>query len=261
LIKDETERKEKKMKTRTLMIAVIALMLVTGSALAQMMGGGHMGGGSGYMGPGPGPYPGPNPGPNPGPGWDHMGYGRGYGMRGVGGMGSMMYGNTISHGYLDKLNPIADVTEAQAVIQAFIDTSNSSLQISELWEYGTAYKAELSDTNGTKAFDLIADKFTGAVMPEMGYSMMSNASYGRYLYKTRPFRKNLSISPDQAAVIAQTFVDNNSLGYTLGTPEIYPGYYKFHTTNAGSPRMDIMVNGYHGGVWMNTFLGVPLRQY
>jgi hypothetical protein len=241
------------MKSRSLVIAVIALMLFTGSALAQMTGGDHMGDGSGHMGPGSGH--------NSGHDWDHMGYGKGHGMGGVGGMGSMMYQNTVSHGYLDRLNPIVDAAEALAVIQSFINASNSSLQISELWEYATVYKAELSDTNATKAFDLMADKVTGAVMPEMGFSMMFNASYGKRLYRTPSFRKYLSISPEEAAVIAQRFVDNNSLGYTLEAPEIYPGYYKFHTTNAGSPGMDIMVNGYHGGVWMNTFLGVPLRRY
>jgi len=34
-----------------------------------------------------------------------------------------------------------------------IDLAYSNLAISELWEYGSVYKAELSDTNGVKAFD------------------------------------------------------------------------------------------------------------
>jgi len=246
-MKNESERKEKNMKTRTLMIVALTLMLLTGSALAQMTGGDHMGDGNGHMGPGSGS--------------DHMGYGKGHGTGGVGGMGSMMYQNTISHGYLNNLNPIANPTEARTIIQSFIDASNSSLQISELWEYGTVYKAELSDTNGAKAFDLMADKFTGAVTPEMGFSMMFNASYGKRLYKTPRFGKNLSISPDEATVIAQNFVYNNGLGYTLGMPEIYPGYYKFHATSGSMLGMDVMVNGYHGGVWMNTFLGMPLNKY
>jgi hypothetical protein len=229
------------------MVVAMTLMLLTGSAFAQTMGGDHMGDGNGHMGPGSG--------------WDHMGYGKGHGMGGVGGMGSMMYQNTISHGYLNNLIPIANPAEARAAIQSFIDASNSSLQISELWEYGAFYKAELSDTNGAKAFDLMADKFTGAVTPEMGFSMMFNASYGKQLYKTPRFRKNLSISPDEAISIAQTFVYDNSLGYTLGTPEIYPGYYKFHTTQGSMLGMDIMVNGYHGGVWMNTLHGMPVNRY
>ena len=53
------------------------------------------------------------------------------------------------------------------------------------------------------AFDLIADKFTGAVMPEMGMSMMLNASYGKGLYKTPYFGKTLTLTPEQASAIAQ----------------------------------------------------------
>ena len=233
------------MKTRTLVIAIMVLMLATGSAFAQMGG------------PMPGPMPGPGPNPGPGPGTGHMGGGMGSGMAGAGGMVQGMMANTLSYGYLDVLNPIDTPDEARAAVQAFINTSNSGLQISELWEYGTMYKAELMDTKGVMAFDLIADKFTGAVIPEMGMSMMLNASYGKGMYKTPAFGKNLTVTPAQATANAQAFMTNNSLGYTLGTPETYPGYYKFHTTDGNAPGMDIMVNGYNGEVWMNTLFGLP----
>jgi hypothetical protein len=189
-----------------------------------------------------------------------MGGGLGSGMTGAGGMIQGIMSNTISHGYLDVFNPIGSPDEAKAAIEAFIDASNSSLRISELWEYGTVYKAELSDTNGTKAFDLIADKFTGVVMPEMGMSMMLNASYGKGMYKTPAFGRNLSVTADQAKSYAQAFVEKNNLGYILGTPEAYPGYYKFHTTSGGALGLDIMVNGYNGEIWMNTILGLPVAK-
>jgi hypothetical protein len=227
-----------------LMIVLVMVFFAASNVSAMMGGGGDTGSGGSHMGSG-------------------TGHGMGYGTGGVGGMITGMMRNTISHGYLDILDPLTTPNEARAVIQAFIDSVNSDLQISELWEYGSVYKAELSDINGAKAFDLIADKFTGAVSPEMGLSMMFNASYGKGLYKLPFFRRNLNLSPEQATNIAQTFVNNNSLGYTLGTPEIYPGYYKFHTTMADSNNfgMDIMVNGYNGGVWMNTLLGLPSAKY
>jgi hypothetical protein len=243
------------MMTRTLVIAVTVLVLATGSAFAQMSGG-NMGS--------PMPGPGPGPGPNPGSGY---GCGNGYGMGGVGGMISGMMGNTLADGYLDSLNPITTPEEARAEIQGFIDQANSGLKISEIWEYGTVYKAELSDTKGAKAFDLMLDKFTRAVSPEMGMSMMLNASYGKAMYKTSSFGKNLALTPQQATDIAQKFLDNNKtvlVGYILGTPEIYPGYYKFHTKlgpGINDFGMDIMVNGYNEEIWMNTFLGLPINKY
>jgi hypothetical protein len=226
------------------MITVMVLMLATGSALAQMGGWGRMGMGNGS-----------------GSGSGHMGSGYGSGMEGVGDMMSGMMGNTIAYGYLDILNPIATPQEARTVVQGFIDLAHSDLKISELWEYETAYKAELSDTNGAKAFDLIVDKLTGAVSPEMGMSMMLNASYGMSLYKAGSFGINLTLTPQQATAVAQTFVNKNALGYTLDAQETYPGYYKFHTRAGAGFGMDIMVNGYSGEIWMNTILGLPLNRY
>ena len=239
------------MKTRTLMIAVMVLLLATGSAFAQMMGGsGHMGGGNGS-----------------GAGLGHMGSGDGYGsgygsgMGGVGGMISGMMGNTMAYGYLDNLTPVTTEQEARTAIQGFIDLAYSDLAISELWEYGGVYKAELSGTNGAKAFDLIVDKLTGAVSPEMGMAMMLNATYGRGLYRMTSFGTSLTLTAQQATDLAQTFVDKNALGYTLDAPETYPGYYKFHSTTGTGFGMDIMVNGYNGRIWMNTLLGLPLNRY
>jgi len=223
-----------------LTIVVVISVFVINTVFAQM--GGGMGGGGDHMG-------------------GYHGGGMGYGMHGSGGMVSGMWRNTISHGYRKILDPITSAANARTVIEAFIDASNSNLQISELWEYGTVYKAELSDANGNKAFDLLADKFTGAVSPEMGLSMMRNASYGRGLYRDSTFRKNLTLTPEQAQTEAQAFIENNGLEYTIGAPEIYPGYYKFHTADASGYGMDIMVNGYNGRIWMHTILGVPLARY
>lgn len=249
------------MKTRTWVVAAMALMLATGSASAQMGGWGHWGGGhgwgvgSGYAGPGT------NAGPNPAPGYGYGG-GYGYGMQGVGGMISGMMGNTYAYGYLDTFTPVTTPQEARTAVQAFLNTANSDLQISEIWEYGSVYKAELSDTNGARAFDILVDKFTGAVSPEMGMSMMLNASYGMGLYRTAFFGANLALTAPQATDAAQQFMAKNALAYVLTAPEVYPGYYKFHTTTeAGGIGMDIMVNGYNGRIWMDTILGLPLSRY
>ena len=81
------------------------------------------------------------------------------------------------------------------------------------------------------------------------------------MYRMPLFGRNLKLMPDQATTIAENFVTNNGLGYSLGTPETYPGYYKFHTTLGGNFGMDIMVNGYNGGIWMYTLLGAPFAKY
>ena len=239
-------RMEKNMSKRTLMIAVMVFLLSGGSALAQM-GGGHMGMGGGPYGA-----------PGTGLGTAHMGSGAGYGYGMASGTG--MPGPGAGHGYLVTLRPIASAAAAEAAFQTFIATASGALQISELWEYGAVYKAEIAYANGAKAFDLIADKFTGVVTQEMGMSMMANGSYGNGL-SGYPTGRQLALTAAQAQAAAQTFIDTNNLGYTLQPAETYPGYYKFHTTLGAGFGMDIMVNGYNGGVWMHTLLGLPLGNF
>ncbi len=241
------------MKVKLALIVAIVTIFAAGSSLAMMnqpgsgwgggMGGGTTGGGWGGGGIAP--------------------WGPGYGMNGAGGMMSGMFGRTVTNGYLDLLKPIATPQEAITSIQKFISSANSNLKISDVWEYQTVFKAELYDANGQLAFDLLVDKLTGVVTPEMGYSMMMNASWGRALQKTPKFGKHIVLTPDAATEAAQAFVSKNVsvINYTLAAPETYPGYYKFHTTDvsSGTPGMDIMVNGYNGGIWMETQLGAPIN--
>lgn len=241
------EGREKNMKRRTLVIAVMVFVLSAGSALAQM-GGGRMNMGGGLAGA-----------PGAGPGTGHMGGGAGSGMAG----GTGMMGNGAGYGYLGTLHPIATAAAAEAAFQTFIATANGALEISELWEYGTVYKAELSYANGAKAFDLIADKFTGVVTQEMGMSMMANAGNGHGLYGY-PAGRTPAITAAQAQAAAQAFIDTNALGYALQPAETYPGYYKFHTSVGANPSfwgMDIMVNGSNGQIWMSTILGLPVERF
>lgn len=208
---------------------------------------------------------GPGMGPGTGPGMmghNHPG-GMGSGMANAGGMSHGLMLRSISHALLDVLAPVTTAQGAVAAAQSFIDSANSSLLISEIWEYQSVYKAELSDSTGQRAFDLIVEKLTGAVTPEMGLSMMMNASWGKMLHKTPAFKQKLTVSVDEATAAAQTFINNNIavINYTLAAPETYPGYYKFHTTDTlGNPGMDIMINGFTSGIWMNTLIGAPLAK-
>lgn len=229
------------MKTKTLVIGILLVAFFAGSAIAQM--------GSGFVG---------TPGTGPGTGYTGTGTGYGYGVAGSG-----MTGNSSTAGYLGTLHPITTAAAAETAFQAFLGAASSSFQIGEIWEYGTVYKAELSYTTGAMAFDLIVDKFTGTVTQGMGMSVMLNAGYGSGL-SVPPAGNTLTVTPAQAQAAAQTFINNNRLGYTLQAVETYPGYYRFHTVSASIPAsfgMDIMVNGYNGQIWMHTILGPPIALY
>jgi hypothetical protein len=230
------------MKVKSLLIAACVVMFASGSSLAMMgQPGSGMGGMMGNTG---------------------VAAGAGYGMKGAGGMMSGMLLRTMNNSYLDLLTPITTPQDAVTAVQSFISAAKSSLKVSAVWEYKTVYKAELLDANGQMAFDVVADKLTGSVAPEMGFSLMMNASWGSQLQMTPKFWKKLLLTADEATTVAQDFVSKNAavINYNLSAPETYPGYYKFHTTDSatGNPGVDIMVNGYNGRIWMNSQLGAPL---
>lgn len=224
---------------RRIFFAMLLALSTVGSSFAMMGQGGGMGGMGGSIDGG-----------------------MGSGMHGAGGMASGMFAQTLQHASLDVLTPITSSPEALAAVQNFLQDVNSGLKVAALWEYGTAYKAELMDTSGQYAFDLVADKLTGSVLPEMGVPMIMNASYGKRLQKTMSFGRHLNLTADEATAAAQAFVTKNAtvINYNLSVPEVYPGYYKFHTSDTlGKPGDDILVNGYNGNIWMNTLLGAPLN--
>ena len=232
------------------------------------MGGGMMGGFGGRGWSGNGGVAGNGTGTagtigSPWTGYSAQCLGPGSGMAGAGGLKSGIFNQTMKRGYLDLLAPIATADEAVAAVEAFIAAANSTLQVSEVWEYQTVYKIELADAAGVKAFDVVADKLTGSVLPEMGFSMMMNASWGRQLQATPRFAKRTVVTPEAATAAVEAFLAKNVgiIDYTIAAQENYPGFYKFHTTDAaGNPGMDIMVNGYSGAIWMNTQLGAPVPQ-
>jgi hypothetical protein len=90
------------------------------------------------------------------------------------------------------------------------EVSNSSLQISELWEYATVYKAEPSDTNRAKALDLSADKFTCVIRPEMGISRRIDESLDR-----RPCFSGICywIESVQISIVDRISKHHPSIGY------------------------------------------------
>jgi len=248
-------------------VTVIAALIVTSitATSCAMMNGGQPGTGMGGWNAG-GTTGIPMVGGHTGAGWVGTGPqspGPGAGMMGAGRFKSGMHGQIMKNAFLDVLAPFTTPQDAITAIETYIAAANSTLQVSDVWEYQTVYKAELSDVNGQKAFDVAADKLTGSVLPEMGFSMMMNASWGKQLQITPKFGKRTLVTPEAAAAAVGIFLAKNVdvIDYTITAQEAYPGFYKFHTVDgAGNPGMDIMVNGYNGGIWMNTQLGAPITK-
>ena len=215
-----------------------------------------------------------------------QGWGPGSMMRGVGGMMGGAYGQTTTSGQVITLD------QAVKNVQAYVDqTGNKDLAIDEVMEFQSNFYAIVKEkSTGTGAFEVLVDKSTGKVFPEMGPNMMWNTKYGMHsagsngLYGgmrgimgqggmmggsvqgmmggqypiTNPTGP-MTVTSDQASKLAQQWLDQNQPGSAVEQPDQFYGYYTVHTLKDGKVSAMLSVNGYTGQVWYHTWHGAFIQ--
>jgi hypothetical protein len=151
--------------------------------------------------------------------------------------------------------------KAQQSVQSFLDrTGNSDLHIDELMEFDQNFYALIKEkSSGIGAFELLVNKSSATVGFEPGPDMMWNTKYGMMggggMMGFRPSTGTMTVSTDQAARIAQSWLDARGGGYSAGTPDAFYGYYTFHFERNGEIAGMFSVNGYSGQVWFHSWHG------
>ncbi len=102
------------------------------------------------------------------------------------------------------------------------------------------------------AFELLVNKYTGAVFPEMGPNMMWNTKYGHMNWNT-PAQTN--ISEGQALKNAQDYLDKALPGTKTGSVDAFYGYYTIEVLKDGNIYGMLSVNSYTGAVWYHNWHG------
>ena len=264
--------------------ALIAVALVTASAFAYMggqrsyapygtnigittpygtyangmMGGGRMGGGMmGGYGYGYGTTTPPTYNGQYGPGCP--------GMNGYAGSTPPTQGTAIT---IDKAVDIA---------KTYLTSVNTpDLAIDEVEEYTqNFYVLFYEKSTGFGAFEMVIDKYTGSIYPEMGPNMMWNTKYGTahgitgggmmgggmmggYGYGTQT--GPITVTVDQAKTNAQQFLNANYPGTTVGSIDTFYGYYHVDVLQSGTTYGMLSVNGYTGQVWYHTWHGAFIQE-
>ena len=209
--------------------------------------------------------------------------GGGAGMMGQGGFngGGMMSGYTYNqqgtdcgnHGQglnysTNTTNPI-DINTALTDAQNYVGSlNNPDLTIKQIEEYSDNFYVQViekSTNNG--AYELIVDKYTGAVFPEMGPNIMWNTKYqtaaggmmnggmmSGYSNTITP-TTTLPVNVTQANANAQQYLSANYPGTTTGDVVTFYGYYTIEVLNNSNSYGMISVNGYSGQVWYHTWHG------
>ncbi|ABB13657.1 hypothetical protein CHY_0822 [Carboxydothermus hydrogenoformans Z-2901] len=136
---------------------------------------------------------------------------------------------------------------------------NPNLKLAEIMEFDNHFYAEVQEVDSKKyAMELIVDKITGAVSPEMGPNMMWNTKYGHmgrmmgWAYNTSTKNR---ITAEQALQLAQQYLDKNLPGVKAVEPHEFYGYYTLHTEKDGKITGMLSVNGVNGSIWYHSWHG------
>ena len=237
------------MNTKTIVaIAAVLVVLGAGYAVARSTGEGFW---NGMMG-------------GPGTGYGMMGNGGmmgGYGndnydgnMMGNGGMmGGGCGGYGTPAGYGENATPITIEKAKESVENYLASTGNNDLQLSEVMEFNNHFYAEVKEkSTGMHAFELLVNRYTGAVIPEMGPNMMWNTKYG---HMNQGGKEKASVTPEQAQEYAQKYLDKVLPGTRADKAEAFYGYYTLHVQKDSKIIGMLSVNSNTGAVWYHNWHG------
>jgi hypothetical protein len=205
--------------------------------------------------------------------WGGASWRMGPGMMGRWQGPGMMYGGSgwnasedcpMAQGYAPSTTGTIDMAEAQAAVEGYVrDLGYADLEIAELMEFEQNYYAIVREEGtGIGAMELLVDKVTGAVGPEMGPNMMWNAKYGMHHRSAMMGRTRATntLSEAQALEAAQRWLDANRSGVTTEEhADPFYGYYTIHTVQDGRIEGMLSVHGTTGQVWYHNWHGAFLQ--
>jgi hypothetical protein len=158
-------------------------------------------------------------------------------------------------------SPLTIEAAVNVANQYVASLSNNDLAVDEVEEYTQNFYVLVKEkSTGIGAFELLIDKYTGAISPEMGPNMMWNTKYGMMSGGMMGWISGTQAGPitvtvDQAKAYAQQFLDANYPGTTVGSIDTFYGYYHVDVLQGGNTYGMLSVNGYTGQVWYHSWHG------
>lgn len=184
------------------------------------------------------------------------------------GMGAMMM---LSGGHAYRTdNTMLTMDDAVVIAQKYMMSRNQmklALDEIEEWEYNFYIVVKEASPSDHKAYQLIIDKWTGAVMPEPGPNMLWNWKYCGTMGMGGMCGNQGSINLDasQATVAANDFLKKRFARFRVmvvnGSPDLFYGYYTFDVkeTKNGIKSGMLSVNMTTGQIWYHTWHGRFIR--
>ncbi len=187
-------------------------------------------------------------------------YGTGYGMMGSGADSGFAAHCGAGYGYDAGYGDTTPITiqQAKEAVEKYIEaTGNKDLALTEVMEFDNHFYAEVEEkSTGVHAFELLVNKYTGAITPEMGPNMMWNNKYGHMSWY-EPAQS--SVTEEQALKNAQAYLDRVLPGTKAEDAEAFYGYYTIHVLRDGKLYGMLSVNSYTGDVWYHNWHGAFVK--
>jgi hypothetical protein len=155
-----------------------------------------------------------------------------------------------------------NITTANTIAQNYVASiGNPDLTVKQVEEYSNNFYIQVAEkSTGYGAFELLINKVTGSIYPEMGPNMMWNTKYGMMnsgilsgIYGTPT--ATMTVTAAQATANAKQYLTTYIPGATTGDVTTFYGYYTIEVLQGGATYGMLSVNGYTGQIWYHNWHG------
>jgi len=160
-----------------------------------------------------------------------------------------------------------NITTAKTIAQNYVASlGNPDLTVKQVEEYSANFYVQVNEkSTGNGAFELLINKYTGSIYPEMGPNMIWNTKYGMMRSGILggifgPPTTTMTVTKTQATANAQQYLNSYIPGATTGDVTTFYGYYTIEVLNGGTTYGMLSVNGYNGQVWYHTWHGTFIQE-
>jgi hypothetical protein len=185
----------------------------------------------------------------------------------------------------DGGTPVGDLPQARRQAERF--AGRLGLRVGEVMQFSDGFYAELAESDGRSATEVLIDARTGATWFEYGPAMMWNTRYGMMrgnrsaagmggamngwmmgrggmmggsapadpTWTPGAATGAAQIDAPAARRMAQRWLDANRSGMRADIPDAFPGYYTLHVEGDGKIDGMLSVNAFTGAVWYHWWHG------
>ena len=158
------------------------------------------------------------------------------------------------------------INQAAEIAKTYVASlNNPDLTVKEIEEYTGNFYVKVSEKSTSYgAFELLINKNTGVVRPEMGPNMMWNTKYtfgaGFCNWARGTTTATPTVTVEIAKANAQQYLNGYLQGATVGDVTTFYGYYTVEVLNNGTTYGMLSVNGFTGQIWVHTWHGTFIQE-